>query len=270
MTSIAEAALSRKNKNLEKLHSSKRRPSVSQNEQHSSSREKFVKLYVNEISLNENVRRKIDTHSSDFINLCESLKKNGLIQIPLVEKREKNDDVEYVCVDGHRRILALKEIGFSKQIPCLLKEYYGKIENRLSDIIASDLKNHFSFLEKIDVAGKLKSEGLTLQEIADIFQNDKKYVGKIVKLSQLSENSKKLIEKNIKKFSAYFLIKEIAEKKLTQKEIETVLKNKILGVNSNSKKRKLIDDVNLYFTENHFSPNEKSKTLNLLKHLQLI
>ena len=129
-----------------------------------------MKLYVNEISLNENIRRKIDTHSSDFINLCESLKKNGLIQIPLVEKRERNDDVEYVCVDGHRRILALKEVGFSKQIPCLLKEYYGKVENRLSDIIASDLKNHFSFHHLITFSFKISISLKFLQLI--YFENN--------------------------------------------------------------------------------------------------
>ncbi|MFB5629928.1 MAG: ParB/RepB/Spo0J family partition protein [Nitrosarchaeum sp.] len=133
-------------------------------------------------------------YDDDFDSLVKEIKKNGsdAIAPPIVAKINK----KYYVVDGHSRIRASKKAG--------LQEIQCKIASTIKNL--SELRIQSFKLNKEGYSNPLSLSDMfyedfqtfeTIEKIANIYNIDKSYVQSVLKLRNLHDDTKSLINKII-------------------------------------------------------------------------
>jgi len=120
---------------------------------------KMVRIPINMICLNDNIRNHIDTESDNFKALLSSIKKHGIQQNVVVELQELDGNLQLVCISGHRRITAAKMIESITHVPALIQQY-EKESHKLELALAENmLREDLHSLDIANVFSKLINQG---------------------------------------------------------------------------------------------------------------
>jgi ParB/RepB/Spo0J family partition protein len=182
----------------------------------------FKGIHPSLINLDENIRKSLNTESEDFLKLVESIKVHGIIQAVLIEEREKEN---YICVEGHRRILAAIRCG-KDIIPCMVKKY-NNLSSRTEEALAADSKQFLNALDRADAYLSILNSGKEIEEIAKMYERDPLTVHRYIKMAKWPSEAKELIYANQELFSAKFLLHNYVQKSVDGEELINAIKTKI-------------------------------------------
>ena len=151
---------------------------------------KLIALNINEIlPSTDNPRKLID--ESELLNLADSIKRNGLIQPPVVRKTEKG----YMLVAGSRRLSALELLG-EKTVNCILI-----ISNNLSSapigLVENLHRKELNIFEEASAIEKLITVyGLSQQDTANILSMAGSTLSNKLRILKLSPEIRDILIKN--------------------------------------------------------------------------
>ncbi|WP_397601819.1 ParB/RepB/Spo0J family partition protein [Silvanigrella sp.] len=236
---------------------------------------KVFYLNPSEILLSENVRFSIDTKDLEYQALKNSIATEGILQPVVVELRDEENKYELIAINGHRRILAAKELGIDK-ILCVIKKYSEKHSRLLHGLTENLLRTDLDPLDVSEGYAKLIELGWRAENISEYFGKDLNYVYCIIKLASYSDQAKSIIRENKEKFPMRILINEFARKKWTSdQELIEALLNKVekksqadvksLKVEMNKKQLNIFYDLNPDITDDVKMYVEKA-----LRHFKFI
>ncbi|PSW55687.1 ParB/RepB/Spo0J family partition protein [Photobacterium leiognathi] len=122
--------------------------------------------------------------------LAESIRAQGIIQ-PIVVRRLANNDFEIIA--GERRWQAAKLAGLTK-VPCLVKAVDDRATMAIA-LIENIQREDLNVIEEAVALARLQQEfSLTHQQIADAVGKSRAAVSNLLRLNQLSEPVKQLVE----------------------------------------------------------------------------
>ena len=133
-----------------------------------------VEARISQIDLSYNIRLdEIDPAGKDIQELKESIRERGLIQNPTITTK----DNKIVCLTGHRRIIACKELGLETVRCTLLHVNSDELFNKIQFDENIARKN----LSTLDVAAFLsnlrRSKQVTQTEMETYLSFDRKKIG---------------------------------------------------------------------------------------------
>ena len=203
---------------------------------------KIFSVPVNDILVSENIRSNLNIESNEFLQLVESIKKYGIIQSIVIEFRDKHqDDFELICVAGHRRLEAAKQIGIEK-IPCLIQQYNNP-SDRTGIALAENLNREG--LYSLDIAegyAELKILGWDEEVIASHFERDIRTIKRYLNISSWPEDVKKIVRENSSKFPNSIIMKKFALKRYGTDDDKEKLRSDILAIALGSKLNAPLND----------------------------
>lgn len=181
---------------------------------------------VEKIDRTQNIRD-VDIESLGFISLKESIQTEGLLQRPIVVKT-KEDMLE--CVGGHRRIVALIELGY-ETIPCILLNVDPNDRKKIQLIkLAENVVRED--LAPLDLADAILKAKVDLDETATglgrVLRKDRKYIARLIKIAQWPKSVR-----------AYILKEGVPLKILTQVAARTVANADLLQAIKDARYKKI-------------------------------
>lgn len=135
---------------------------------------KTVTIPVEHISLEDNVRKAVDITSPKFLELVDSIKREGLLQNLIVDVRHGPQGTYLACVSGQRRLLAAKEARVEKAV-CLLKQY-GEAERISIGLTENLVRQDLHCLDIAEGYAELRRRGWAEEEIAERFEREQRTV----------------------------------------------------------------------------------------------
>jgi ParB/RepB/Spo0J family partition protein len=180
--------------------------------------DKIVKIPIEDIELDENIRSSIDVEDENFKSLLHSIKKHGIQQNIVVEFRRLANGYKIVCVSGHRRVTAAKMAGTISVVPAIIKKF-EKGDVRVELALAENLLREG--LHCLDIANgyqKLIDMGWTKEKLMETFGKTHRTISTYLKMASWSDNAKKLIMANSNVFTTRLLVHQIACKKYASEE----------------------------------------------------
>lgn len=188
---------------------------------------KQVTLPIDSLITNENIRSDLGVEEAAFAELVSSIKEHGILQNIVVELRERDDNelFELVCVEGHRRVAAAKQLGITTA-PCFLKKFASKHE-RTKAALACTIKEELHPIDRASVYAEWIASGSTLDEVAKKDNKNAKTVQRFMKILDWPNTAKELVRHNKKSFPTWWLFQNILQKSLNDTEIETLIKKRL-------------------------------------------
>lgn len=150
---------------------------------------KTVTIPVEHISLEDNVRKAVDTTSPKFLELVDSIRREGLLQNLIVDVRTGPQGTYLACVSGQRRLLAAKEAGVEKAV-CLLKQY-GEAERISVGLTENLIRQDLHCLDVAEGYAELRRRGWAEEEIAERFEREQRTVHRYLLIAAWPEEVKK-------------------------------------------------------------------------------
>ena len=128
---------------------------------------------------------------ADLAELEESLKASGLLQPITVRRRQGKDGFELIA--GERRLRAATNLGW-KEIPAIIKDIDDRTILTLA-LVENLQRTDLNPIEEAEGYHQLAREfGLTQQQIAETVGKDRTTVANMVRLLQLTEPVRKLVQ----------------------------------------------------------------------------
>lgn len=152
------------------------------------------------IHVQDNVRSKVNDND-EFRQLCESIKKFGLIQPIVCQLLDNNPKL--ILLAGERRLRAAEEIGLER-VPVIIKNVKCVAGAQLSENLCRD---GLSTLDVAEAMQETYSDGYSKKELSAMFGRDRKYVERMIRIAQWSPMAKKIIRDNENKISTRDLFK---------------------------------------------------------------
>ncbi len=202
--------------------------------------DKIVKIPIEDIELDENIRSSIDINDESFKSLLHSIKRHGIQQNIVVEFRRLASGFKIVCVSGHRRVTAAKIAGTINVVPAIIKQF-DKGDTRVELALTENLLREG--LHCLDIANgyqKLFDFGWTKEKLMESFGKTHRTISTYLKMATWPEEAKNIIISNPNLFTARFLVHQIACKKFTSND-------------------ELISCLNSFIGDNKTKPNKTSK-----------
>ena len=233
----------------------------------------LVKLPLNLIEVNQNIRSEMDADSEDFKTLVETIKLHGVLQPPLVTVTlDGSGEFHLVCVAGHRRILAAKSIGI-QELNCMVRRFETSIVQTIASISENLSRRDLHPLDISDVFSKIEAEGYSRTQIEEIFDRNKATVLRYLKMASWPQEVKDLVRAKPEKFSKRFLL-DLASRSLTTGELSQRIALQS-GVslepqgNRVSKRNQQKKALYSFFEERSVTEKERELVLEALKILNL-
>jgi ParB/RepB/Spo0J family partition protein len=226
-------------------------------------------LPVDLVAVNRNIRQEVRL-DEEFL---ESIRTQGVLQpilVSVLDDKAKRQVV--VCVAGHRRLAAAKEVGLPL-IKCMSKTLSGR-----AAIVAALSENvNRAALHPLDLADafqELAFQGASRSEMEAMFNRDRKTIGRYLKMSKWTAETKVLIRKHSEFFNSRLLL-ALASKRMTPHEIEGVVRDLIHGKPKPRKPRRpskkaLASALEDFFMSRGLSEGEKGLIVEALRHLNLL
>lgn len=150
-----------------------------------SEKQVFARIPLELILSSKNIRR--GDNNTEIEKIASSIKSDGLIQNPLIclEKTD-NGSISFVTVAGHRRLKALKLLGFS-EVDCAIKIFQNESDRLVSSFIENDVRSNMDAFDTALAYLKMKESGLTSYEIASRTGKDISNVNRYLKFNSWSD-----------------------------------------------------------------------------------
>lgn len=155
---------------------------------------KTVTVPVELIAIEDNVRKQVETSSPKFLELVESIKRDGLLQNLIVDVRNGAEGTYLSCVSGQRRLLAAKLAGIEKAV-CLLKQY-GEGDRISIGLTENLVRQDLHCIDVADGYAELHRSGWSETEIADRFERGQRTVHRYLIIAAWPESVKNEIRKH--------------------------------------------------------------------------
>ncbi len=198
---------------------------------------KIILYPINEIIVSENIRNHLDKNSEDFIKLVESVKQNGILQSIIVEYREKGASFELVCVAGHRRLEAAKEVGLEK-ISCLIQLYKEDSERTRIALAENLIREGLHVLDIAQGFQDLINVGWYEDKIAQYYERDIKTIRRYLNIAKWPDDIKELVYANKDVFNYTTIMKKYATRLIITQEQQDELRKEILKqINGETKQK---------------------------------
>ncbi len=161
------------------------------------------KVPIDSIKLHENIREVYQEESLKI--LAESIQRDGLIQFPtLCLKLDANGEYSFVCKNGHRRILAAKQLGW-KTIECVILPF-ASARDELYHTIAANLREDVFYLDLAQAYQQAHRLGETDQAIAERVGVNPRTVGWYRRLTLMATECQALCRQHPDLFHATWAI----------------------------------------------------------------
>lgn len=222
--------------------------------------DKIVKIPINDIELDENIRASIDVEDDSFKSLLHSIRKHGIQQNIVVEFRKQATGFKIVCVSGHRRVTAAKMTGTITAVSALIKQF-EKNDTRVELALAENLLREG--LHCLDVANgylKLFESGWTKEKLMETFGKTHRTITTYLKMASWSEEAKNIIRAN-SIFSTRLLVHQIACKKFASNNELIATLNSFTQTEKKTDKNKRKSGVRKKLTE-YLSTKNYSQQIN--------
>ena len=237
---------------------------------------KLVRIPIDMVHLDKNIRKTVDTSSNGFKALLESIKNDGIQQNIVVELQECGSIITLTCVSGHRRIIAAKMLDSIKHVPALIK-IYNSDDHRLELALAENLlREDLHALEIAEGYKNLMQKGWSIEKICTKFGKAERTIQYYIRMSSWPLDAKKFIKENYKKFSTRILMHKIACRRFkSDSELMSVLKktaeiSKFDKRNKSIRKAYMLKKVNQFFKEKRYKTATKKAIYDTLEYLNLI
>jgi ParB/RepB/Spo0J family partition protein len=198
--------------------------------------DKIVKIPIEDIELDENIRSSIDTEDDNFKSLLHSIRKHGIQQNIVVEFRKTANGFKIICVSGHRRVTAAKIAGTISVVPAIIKQF-EKSDTRVELALAENLLREG--LHCLDVANgyqKLFTLGWTKEKLMETFGKTHRTITTYLKMASWSDDAKKIIREN-NLFTTRLLVHQIACKKFASDDALLTTINSFIKTNEPQNKK---------------------------------
>ena len=168
---------------------------------------------IEEIDLSQN-DRVIDVLSEDFIGLKESIKSQGLLQRPLLTLGLSSDK-PFLCVAGHRRILAYIELGYSV-VPAELIVTENQTDVRLARLAENIVRQNLKPLELAESVWRLREELGEVKGVARLLNKNRNYITRLCKVACWPKEAKEIVREHALNHKQVI---SVAMKKLNDSEV---------------------------------------------------
>lgn len=188
---------------------------------------RIVSLPLSDIVIEENVRQEVDTHSTEFAELVNSIKETGVMQNLIVEIRPgEGADYKLVCVSGQRRLMAARQAGVDKTF-VLLKQFESDAERVITGLAENMLRKGLHAFDIADGYRRLLVAGWGQAQICEYFDRDRKHVQRYLKLAEYPEEIKRKARDYPAVFSARVLLNDFAAKSFTTEKLVDAIEKRI-------------------------------------------
>jgi ParB family transcriptional regulator, chromosome partitioning protein len=171
---------------------------------------KTVTVPIDLITIEDNVRKQVDTTSPKFMELVDSIKREGILQNLIVDVRSSAEGTYLSCVSGQRRLLAARHAGVEKAV-CLLKQYQN--DERISIGLTENLVRQD--LHCIDVAegyAELHRNGWSEELIAERFERGQRTIHRYLLIAAWPEDVKLQIRQHPEIFSTRVIFNQFVSR----------------------------------------------------------
>lgn len=173
----------------------------------------LVSVEFNNIDTSKNIR---GMSKDRLIDMAASIKRDGLITPPILMRNFRTANKEYLCVGGHTRIIAMKELGYNS-CPCIILPYRDLTKSRYYATIDNLIRKDLTIIEKSEAFKAIKKDmNLNTSQLAKQMGFSRPYTTNLLNIADWPEDVKELCTQN--KYGAKFLF-EIARKKMTDDEV---------------------------------------------------
>ena len=192
-------------------------------------------------------------NKNDIESLAESIKKQGVIQ-PVVLKTKQDKTNEYYLIAGERRWRA-SQLANIHYIPAIIRDDVEEDKIPELALVENIQRSELNPIEEAEgYLSLINKYKYTQEEVSKAVSKSRSHIANIIRLLTLTDLAKNLLEENkltvgqlrplIGNKDCDELIKIIIKKKLSSREVESLVKK---GINKNFKKekRKNIDVINL-------------------------
>jgi ParB/RepB/Spo0J family partition protein len=227
-------------------------------------------LSVELIAVVKNVRRDVQL-DEEFL---ESVKRQGILQPILVSvsSADRTGRLTVVCIAGHRRLAAAKKTGL-KTIKCISK----KLPEKQAIIAALSENVNRAALHPLDLADSLQdlaNHGVERSEMENLFNRDKKTIGRFLKMAQWTATAKDLIRRHPGHFNSRLLL-ALASKRKQPYEIESIVQSLVVANPTRrgprrQSRRAVVDGLRDYFATHALEEDKKKAIIDALRYLNLI
>ncbi len=232
-----------------------------------------VNLSPDDIVFENNVRHKIDEESPEFIKLCESIKKYGLLKNVVAELRISDDGDSYklVCIAGHRRLTALRKLGMKNKIPCLIKQFESA--DRVGAALSENLNREGLYC--VDIANGyqyLLNHDWSIDQIAHHFERDKKTVARFLRLADLPGDIKESLQQNSGIFTTRVIFNDLLTKHKAPNEIRKAIERKLSRKRPDKKptNERFNEKLETFFLDVGASEKERDLVLKAFRYVGLL
>lgn len=170
------------------------------------------------LGLNEIVYLSIEevTFPNDMVHVDNELKalansiiEDGLLQNIVAELNVDADlSFQVVCIDGYRRLAALKMINYRDKIPCMLK-IQGWGERTQARWWLNQVRQKASLVQLAEGFCSLHSEGWTVDQISEQFCKHKKTIARYMRLGFLPADIREMVSANPKLFTTRLMFNKL-------------------------------------------------------------
>ncbi|MGR5168793.1 ParB/RepB/Spo0J family partition protein [Vibrio astriarenae] len=205
-----------------------------------------------------------DMSDEALAELSASIQSQGIIQ-PIVVRKVAEE--RYEIIAGERRWRAAKQAGL-KQVPCLIKNVQDRAAVAMA-LIENIQREDLNAIEESQALERLQEEfQLTHQQIADVIGKSRATVSNLLRLNQLEEQVKLLVEQKslemgharallaLESESQYQVAEQIVKKSLTVRQAEALVK-KTLAAQQSGEKQENLPVANTTVNEETYSKLEK-------------
>lgn len=169
---------------------------------------------LDRVVVKENIRSSIPD-DTQYRQLKQSISDIGLVQ-PLVCRLEPDNTLTLIA--GHRRLKALQELGIT-EAPVVIRSIDAKSEV-YAQLSENMCRTNMELLDVAEAMHLLFRSGYERKELEAVFEKDRMYVSRCLKIAKWSDEIKDTIRS--KKISARNVMK-IAARSLTDSEILSLL-----------------------------------------------
>lgn len=228
----------------------------------------MVRAEIAQIGLDENVRD-IDVGTERFKQFVESIKETGMLQPPVITIINER----VVCVAGHRRILAAKELG-QDTVRCVYRIWADPEAKDVATLVENIQREALAPLDLARAVSRLVSRRNSIQKAAEILGRNRKYVERLCIIDSWNDEAKTIIRNHPTKFPLKTLY-GIAMRGRASSEVVAVLKEVMIGSSSSSSKTyrsKPLEEQELsqYFTLKKFPARDQELVTSVLKEFGFI
>lgn len=227
-------------------------------------------LPVELITVLKNVRRDV-LLDEEFL---ESIRTQGILQPILVSvtSEDRMSRMAVVCIAGHRRLAGAKKLGLGT-IKCISK----KLPEKQAIIAALSENVNRAALPPLDLADSLQdlvNHGVDRPQMENLFNRDRKTIGRFLKMAQWTAATKDLIRAHPGHFSSRLLL-AMASKRKTPHEIEVIVRQIVTASPKKPAPRKqskkaVASGLAEYFEKHSLEDDTKQAIIDALRYLSLI